>query len=174
MSVNEKMVEQSLSNDEAGNTTGTTPATEGKTFTQDDVNRIVQERLAKEREKASVKPDDAAASLAEREKALAQRELEITRRDSRGKTELLLAKHEFVNEITRNYFIDAVESALESPENKGKSREEIFTALTQTDGRPDPGIFRELNPNRLQGPPPAGNPPDRTDAATRQAMGLKP
>ena len=32
---------------------GTQAGTEGKTFTQEDVNRIVQERLAKERSKAS-------------------------------------------------------------------------------------------------------------------------
>ena len=34
-------------------TEGTQTKTEGKTFTQDDVNRIVQERLAKEKGKAS-------------------------------------------------------------------------------------------------------------------------
>ncbi len=34
-------------------TEGTQTSTEGKTFTQDDVNRIVQERLAKEKSKAS-------------------------------------------------------------------------------------------------------------------------
>ena len=32
---------------------GTQTGTEGKTFTQDDVNRIVQERLAKERGKGN-------------------------------------------------------------------------------------------------------------------------
>ena len=36
---------------------GTQTSTEGKTFTQEDVNRIVQERLAKERGKASNSED---------------------------------------------------------------------------------------------------------------------
>ena len=44
-----------------------------KTFTQDDVNRIVQERLAKDREKAS-------KELGEREQELAQREFRLNSR----------------------------------------------------------------------------------------------
>ena len=38
-------------------TEGTQTSTEGKTFTQEDVNRIVQERLAKEKGKASSNED---------------------------------------------------------------------------------------------------------------------
>lgn len=45
-----------------------------KTFTQDDVNRIVSERLARERDKRT-------AELDEREKALRQRELLIVARE---------------------------------------------------------------------------------------------
>ena len=45
-----------------------------KTFSQDDVNRIVQERLAKERERG-------AAELAQRESDLAARELRMTARE---------------------------------------------------------------------------------------------
>ena len=45
----------------------------GKTFTQDDVNRIVQDRLAKDREKAS-------KELGEREQELAQREFRLNSR----------------------------------------------------------------------------------------------
>lgn len=44
-----------------------------KTFTQDDVNRIVQERLAKDREKTS-------KELGEREQELAQREFRLNSR----------------------------------------------------------------------------------------------
>ena len=36
---------------------GNTPQSEGRTFTQEDVNRIVQERLAKERNKSAQNPD---------------------------------------------------------------------------------------------------------------------
>ena len=42
----------------------------GRTFTQEDVNRIVQDRLAKDREKAS-------KELGEREQELAQREFRL-------------------------------------------------------------------------------------------------
>ena len=45
-----------------------------KTFNQDDVNRIVQERLAKERERGT-------AELAQREADLAARELRMTARE---------------------------------------------------------------------------------------------
>ena len=44
-----------------------------KTFTQDDVNRIVSDRLAKDREKAS-------KELNEREQELAQREFRLNSR----------------------------------------------------------------------------------------------
>lgn len=47
-----------------------------KTFTQDDVNRIVQERLAKEKAKSSGEAD-----FAKREQELAQRELHMTARE---------------------------------------------------------------------------------------------
>ncbi|MCM1101926.1 MAG: DUF4355 domain-containing protein [Acetatifactor muris] len=50
--------------------------TGGKTFTQDDVNRIVQERLAKEKAKNSGEAD-----LAKREQELAQRELHMTAKE---------------------------------------------------------------------------------------------
>ena len=47
-----------------------------KTFTQDDVNRIVQERLAKEKTKNSGEAD-----FAKREQELAQRELHMTAKE---------------------------------------------------------------------------------------------
>lgn len=47
-----------------------------KTFTQDDVNRIVQERLAKEKAKSSGEAD-----FAKREQELAQRELHMTAKE---------------------------------------------------------------------------------------------
>lgn len=50
--------------------------TGGKTFTQEDVNRIVQERLAKEKAKNSGEAD-----FAKREQELAQRELHMTAKE---------------------------------------------------------------------------------------------
>lgn len=59
-------------------TEGAQTSTEGKTFTQEDVNRIVQERLAKERSKAAGNGDDElskrAAELDMRERKLNARE----------------------------------------------------------------------------------------------------
>lgn len=59
-------------------TEGTQTSTEGKTFTQEDVNRIVQERLAKERSKTAGNGDDElskrAAELDMRERKLNARE----------------------------------------------------------------------------------------------------
>ena len=51
-------------------------AATGKTFTQDEVNRIVSERLAREREKATPPPQED-----EREKALKAREARLDCRD---------------------------------------------------------------------------------------------
>lgn len=59
-------------------TEGTQTGTEGKTFTQEDVNRIVQERLAKERSKTAGNGEDElnkrAAELDLRERKLTARE----------------------------------------------------------------------------------------------------
>ena len=58
----------------------------GRTFTQEDVNRIVQDRLAKDREKAS-------KELGEREQELAQREFRLNSRQKlidRGYPESIL------------------------------------------------------------------------------------
>ena len=51
-------------------TEGTQTGTEGKTFTQDDVNRIVQERLAKERGKGNEELEKRVAELDLRERKL--------------------------------------------------------------------------------------------------------
>lgn len=61
-----------------------TPQEAGRTFTQDDVNRIVQERLAKEKTKA-------AADLAQREQDIIKREQEIQRVELMGKAKARLS-----------------------------------------------------------------------------------
>ena len=48
---------------------------QGKTFTQEEVNRIVQERLAKDREKSRKEQD---AAFADREKTLREKELRFS------------------------------------------------------------------------------------------------
>ena len=64
--------------------TGTpiTPATEEtKTFTQDDVNRIVQKRLLEEKNRS----EEAAATLAKREQEIAQREAAFQKQELESK-----------------------------------------------------------------------------------------
>lgn len=51
-------------------TEGTQTSTEGKTFTQEDVNRIVQERLAKEKSKTNEDLEKRAAELDMRERKM--------------------------------------------------------------------------------------------------------
>ena len=53
-----------------GTQTGTEGMQQGKTFTQDDVNRIVQERLAKEKGKGNDELDKRAAELDKRERRM--------------------------------------------------------------------------------------------------------
>ncbi len=50
----------------------------GKTFTQEEVNKIVSERLARERSKQEPQTDPAAEQMAQREKDLAARENKLT------------------------------------------------------------------------------------------------
>lgn len=61
-----------------GTQTGTEGTQQERTFTQDDVNRIVQERLAKERSKATGNGED---ELAKRAAELDLRERRITARE---------------------------------------------------------------------------------------------
>jgi len=68
---NTNVVNDATTTAEGGNTT---PQQEGKTFTQDDVNRIVGERLGKEKAKAD-------ADLAKREQEIAQRELMLSAKE---------------------------------------------------------------------------------------------
>lgn len=56
------------------NNTGAVEAAAGKTFTQDEVNRIISERLNRERDKRT-------SELDEREKAVASRELAVMARE---------------------------------------------------------------------------------------------
>ena len=68
------MDEQMNQNQNTDPTTG--QETGGKTFTQDEVNRIVQERLAKERAK-----NNGEADFVKREQELARRELHMTAKE---------------------------------------------------------------------------------------------
>lgn len=76
------------------NEVNVTPETGERTFTQEDVNRIVGERLAKEKGKSD-------AELAEREQGIQQRELLLTARERLAEAELPAALLDALNMSTK-------------------------------------------------------------------------
>lgn len=87
---------------------------EGKAFTQDDVNRIVGERLAKERTKLETE-------FANRESQLRQKELEFTAKEMLKKHDLpesLIPALNGTDEETLQKSIDIVCQAYEEKQNK--------------------------------------------------------
>lgn len=118
-----------------------------KTFSQDDVNRIVGERLAAEKRKGE-------AALAEREQQLAQREL------------LLTAKEKLTESALPVELLDALN--VSSPEAMDK-------AITTLKGVIDKIKAEAPKPFTIHGAKPAeaGRRPELgTDSQLRKAMGL--
>ena len=108
-----------------------------------------------------VKAQDALKTAQETHKA------ELTARDSRAETDRFLAGQKFINDITRDFYAGEVEKQLSDPANRGKSRQDIFTALTKDEkGQPKPGVFAEESPNKLLDLPPSGAVPVGTDPVT--------
>lgn len=98
---------ESMTNTEV--TTETTPANGGqKTFTQDDVNRIVQDRLAKDRAKAS-------EEMSKREQELAEREFRLNSRQKlidRGYPESIMEALNCSSEDAFNKALDIIDGLL--------------------------------------------------------------
>lgn len=117
-----------------------------KTFSQDDVNRIVGERLAKEKAKGE-------AVLAEREQQLAQREL-------------LLTAKEKINEMgLPAELVDALN--VSSPEALEKALSTVKTVLDKYKSEARPMKFSGAKPaESLSGVKNTG------DSSLRKAMGL--
>lgn len=117
-----------------------------KTFSQDDVNRIVGERLAKEKAKGE-------AVLAEREQQLAQREL-------------LLTAKEKINEMgLPAELVDALN--VSSPEALEKALSTVKTVLDKHKSEARPIKFSGAKPaESLSGVRNTG------DSSLRKAMGL--
>ena len=120
--------------------------TGAKTFSQDDVNRIVGERLAKEKAKGE-------AAFAEREQQLAQREL------------LLTAKEKLTENGLPVELVDALN--VSSPEALEKALSIVKTVMDKHKS--------EARPIKLSGAKPAENPSrvqPTGDSSLRKAMGL--
>ena len=136
------------------------PAVAGKTFSQDDVNRIVGERLAKERAKA-----DAAA--AEREKQLAAREMRLTAKETlneKGLPGYLVDALDYTSEETMKKGLELIEKAVLD----SKPKTEIKCIGSNVEGEhillPGAKPFKGWSPS-LHG--------NEEESALRSAFGLK-
>lgn len=130
-------------------TTNTNPESGAgaKTFSQDDVNRIVGERLAAEKRKGE-------AALAEREQQLAQREL------------LLTAKEKLTESGLPVELLDALN--VSSPEAMDKAITTLKGVIDKIkEDRPKP-VFKGAVPGMSLCPPKA----DSGNSSLRAAMGL--
>lgn len=121
----------------------TTPTTGEKTFTQDDVNRIIGDRLAKEKAKAE-------AELAQKEQEIQKRELLLTAKEMLTEHELPAALIEALN--------------MSSPEALARSIQIIKDEFTIYGNRP--GKFKGITPADGTRAPYQGN------DTVRAAMGL--
>lgn len=113
-----------------------------KTFTQDDVNRIVAERLARDRDKRTAEFD-------EREKELKRRELSIIAReklDEAGLSKELCKVLKYDDEAELDEAIEQLQHIKgfdgKKPEKTGKKIVEPFR-LPEFEDAPAPDLFRE-------------------------------
>lgn len=103
-------------NNNNNQTMNNNPAAGEKTFTQDEVNRIVGDRLAKERAKGE-------ASLAEREQQLARREMLFNAKEKIDKLGLpmeLLEVLDVSNEAKLDNALKAVQTMINNGQNPYK------------------------------------------------------
>lgn len=123
------------------------PTNGEKTFTQEDVNRIIGERLAKERSKSE-------QELSKREKELQQREMRLTAKEmlsARGLSQDLADALNCADKETLEKSISIVEKIFN--ENKEEASKPIFTSK-----KPYMGV--------------TASPIHSEDTAIRKAMGL--
>lgn len=99
-----------------------------KTFTQEEVNRIVSERLAQERKKIDgIDPAQLAADRAELEAYRAEKEANTWN----DRINAVLNGREFVNDFTRKGIIEEFKTAAALPDNLTKGDNVLFDELTK-------------------------------------------
>ena len=135
---------------------GTQTSTEGKTFTQEDVNRIVQERLAKERGKASNSED-----LEKRSAELEKRTSELDARENRLNAVSALRDAGYPDELA-----DVIKCG--SADELKKSMEVIDKIIKE---RTPDSKTQELEARRARFTVPKGK--DEPGLDIRSAMGLR-
>lgn len=129
--------------------TNTNPVAGEKTFTQEDINRIIGERLAKEKAKGE-------ATLAEREQQLTQRELLLTAKEKINAMGLPVD------------LLDALN--VSSPEALDKALNTVKTVLDKNKAEATPFKIRGAAPATPNTPAPGSSSSD--DTSIRKAMGL--
>lgn len=139
--------------------TNSTPEVNGgqaeKTFTQDDVNRIVSERLAREREKQAQQPQED-----EREKALKEREQAVAARENRYRCEDYL-KEKLMLPQDQARFLEALDT----------SNFENFKKIVDVLGKP---FFGTITVRGVDVAHPHTSGPDNGNADTQIAAAFKP
>lgn len=134
-----------------GTQTGTGDAQGGRRFTQEEVNRIVQERLAKEKSKGTGNIED---ELNQRAASLDLRERKLTAREKLRENGL------------PDYLVDALNMGTD--EDFQKSMEAILKMKGETGGSPEPKPVGKCNMiGQVQG---MGT---KNDDPIRTAFGLK-
>ena len=121
------------------------PDTGAKTFTQDQVNAIIGERLAKEKSKSEL-------ALVEREKELVKREMQLAAKEKireMGLPDELVEVLDVQDEEKLNKALSVIQAAI----NKNKSRDDL----------------KVFEPNKL---PKGDFPEEGIDSKLRKAMGL--
>ena len=132
----------------------TSQETGAKTFTQEDVNRIVQERLAKEKSK-----NNGDADFAKREQELAQRELHMSAKEMLSEKGLPVQLFDALN--------------CKDEETLKKSISTIETVFNEYKANATKSIqFKSFTPGVPTSPVNAGD-GDADDLNIRKAMGLR-
>lgn len=91
------------------------------------------------------------------EAANAQHAAELAKRDRLFETEKFMSGKKFINDETRDYYMQKLEAALDDGSNAGKSRDELLDVMTKgEDGSVKPNIFQPADGTPQLVIPPTG------------------
>ena len=158
-----KGMDRNMSDIQNTSTEGTQTSTEVKTFTQDDVNRIVQERLAKERSKTAGNGED---ELNKRAAELDKRTADLEQRENRLNAITALRSAGYPDELA-----DVIKC---SNDNELKNSIELITKIVEE--RTPKGWSKDQEANRAQFTAPMisnGITNTMNSDGVRRAMGLR-
>ncbi len=108
--------------------------------------------------------------LKDMEQLKADNDKELTKVKLHADTREFLGGHKFVNAMTAAHFEREINAALEDPSNAGKSREQLFAAMTKGEGDdPMPGIFVDESAPAVVIPP-VGDAPSTAATTTHPTV----